>query len=279
MYAVLDGGRLHILLRAPFAESKESGYLSCCLDFSDATEPVGTNGICACHLSVDGDDVYAVNYLSGSLTKIGGETVLHHGKGTDSVRQEAAHTHYVGLSADKRYVLCTDLGLDTLFVYDRDLNAVSHAKVPDGYGIRHLTLSGDGSLIYAVNELVPSVSRFSFTDGIVTYLDTVQLPCACFKPTAAAIRLSKDEKILYVSVRGEQTVFTLKVGNGKPEMRSAFPCGGKGPRDFDLVNGFLVVCNEDSDGVAVLDAETGERRSEVRMKHPLCCVAKSDEEE
>lgn len=273
MYAVMDGERLHVLLRAPFAESEESGYFSCKADFSDVTKPVGTNGKCACHLAVHGEDVYAVNYLSGSLTKIGGVTVTHTGKGVNPIRQEAPHTHYVGLSVDNRFVLCTDLGLDTLFVYDRKLNEVSRAKVPDGYGIRHLVLTQDGRTVYAVNELVPSVSRFSFADGAVTYLETVLLPCEVPASTAAAIRLSEDEKRLYVSVRGENRIFVLGTGNGAPRLLHSFPCGGCGPRDFDLTGGFLTVCNEDSDEVSVLETETGEKRFSLSMKHPLCCIA------
>ncbi len=274
MYAVMDGERLHVLLRAPFAGSEESGYVSCKADFSDVTKPVGTNGKCACHLAVCGEDVYAVNYLSGSLTKIGEMTVTHTERSVNGnpIRQEAPHTHYVGLSVDNRFVFCTDLGADTLFVYDCKLNEVSRAKVPKGYGIRHLVLTRDGRTIYAVNELVPSVSRFSFVDGAVTYLETVLLPCEVPASTAAAIRLSEDEKRLYTSVRGENRIFVLNTEDGAPKLFHSFPSGGQGPRDFDLIDGFLIVCNEDSDEVSVPETETGEKRFSLPMKHPLCCV-------
>ena len=274
MYAVRGGERLHVLLRAPFVEREESGYFFCKTDFSDVSKLVGTNGKCACHLAVSGEDVYVVNYLNGSLTKIGGITVTHTEKGVNGnpTRQEAPHTHYVRLSADNRFIFCTDLGADTLFVYDYRLNEVSHAKVPNGYGIRHLVLTRNGRTIYAVNELVPSVSRFSFADGVVTYLDTVSLPCEVLTSTAAAIRLSEDEKRLYVSVRGENRIFALNTEDRVPKLIHSFPCGGCGPRDFDLIGGFLIVCNEGSDEVSVLETETGEKRFSLSMKHPFCCV-------
>lgn len=272
MYAVEKEGRLHILLRAPFADSEESGYFSCKPDFSDSTQLLGTHGKCACHLAVEGKDVYVANYISGNLTKLGDRVVTHQGAGVNPVRQEKAHTHYVGISADMQFVFCTDLGLDTLFVYDRDLNVVSSAKVPDGYGIRHLIQSKNGKEIWAVNELKPSVSRFAFADGKVNYIDTLLLPCEHKTPTAAAIRLSVAGKNLYASVRGEDAIYVLNTDGGKCELQTRFSCGGHGPRDFDLCGKYLICCNEDSDNVVVLDAQSGELLADYPMKHPLCCV-------
>ena len=176
MYAVNDGKRLHVLLRDPFAENyaknanarvnaeveKYSGYFTCNVDFSGCYEVQSTLGECACHLAADGNDVYIANYLSGNIVKNCRVACVHEGKGVNLPRQDMPHTHFVSFTPDKKYVLCCDLGLDAVFVYDRNLNDVSRAKVPEGYGVRHLVFSNDGQTVYAVNELVPAVSVFSF---------------------------------------------------------------------------------------------------------------------
>ncbi|MGN1061508.1 MAG: beta-propeller fold lactonase family protein, partial [Candidatus Scatosoma sp.] len=207
MYAVNDGKRLHILLRAPFGENyaknanartageneeKYSGYFSCNVDFSDCSEVQSTLGECACHLAAEGGDVYIANYLSGNIVKNCHVACTHEGKGVNLPRQDMPHTHFAAFTPDKRRVLCCDLGLDTVFVYDRNLNEISRAKVPDGYGVRHLGFSNDGSTVYAANELVPSVSLFSFDGKTLELKNTVKLPCEKANSTAAAIRLSAE---------------------------------------------------------------------------------------
>ena len=57
--------------------------------------------------------------------------------------------------------------MDTVFVYDRNLDYVSKARVPDGYGARHLALSPDGKYVYCVNELVSSVTVFAYERGVL----------------------------------------------------------------------------------------------------------------
>ncbi len=123
-------------------------------------EEILTDGISSCHLAVDGDDVYVANYSSGSVTKLGHPPVCHEGRGVNPLRQEKAHCHCTVFSPDKQFVLVCDLGIDTVFVYDRDLNEISRAKVPDGEGCRHLVFSKDGKFVYVENELGGSVSVF-----------------------------------------------------------------------------------------------------------------------
>lgn len=278
MYAVKGENKLCVLLRAPF-ENEESGYfeINYDLDESTATEWKGTRGVCACHLAVEGTDTYVVNYLSGNLVKNCSKERKHEGRGIHPKRQEAPHTHFVGLSPDKKHVLCCDLGLDTLFVYDRDLVPVAAAKVPAGYGIRHFVFSKDGNYVYAINELVPSVSVFAYDDGDVRYVKTVEIPVEDTTSTAAAIRLSADGKILYCSVRGENALYVFSVNDDELTLQQKRSCEGRGPRDiYLLADRYLVSCNENSDNAAIFalnGANIGEKVSEIEAcKGVLCCL-------
>ncbi len=270
MYAVISDDRLHILLRSSFSADDHSGYFSCKTDFTDRSEIRSTLGRCACHLAAEGNDVYIVNYLSGNIVKNCKKVVDHSGAGVNLPRQDMPHTHFVAFSPDKKYVLCCDLGLDTIFIYDRDLNEISRAKVPQGYGVRHLVFSKDGEFFYAVNELVPSVSIFKYSDGAAKYIDTTKFDCKDVNSTAAAIRL--DGNRLYASVRGENEIFVFDVCGATLRPIADFSCGGSGPRDFDLVGGFIVCANEGSDSVTVIEKKNCRIIEIVAMKSPLNVV-------
>lgn len=270
MYAVISDDRLHILLRSSFSADDHSGYFSCKTDFTDRSEIRSTLGRCACHLAAEGNDVYIVNYLSGNIVKNCKKVVDHSGAGVNLPRQDMPHTHFVAFSPDKKYVLCCDLGLDTIFVYDRNLNEVSRAKVPDGYGVRHLVFSKDGEFFYAVNELIPSISVFAYSNGNAEYLSTTKLDCKNKNSTAAAIRLDKNS--LYASVRGENEIYAYRVDGADFLFYGRFSCGGEGPRDFDLIGDYIVCANENSDNVTVIEKNDYRVVNELPMKNPLNVV-------
>lgn len=273
MYAAISDGRLHILLRSPFTanDNNNSGYFSCKTDFTDRSEIRSTLGRCACHLAVD-KDAYIVNYLSGNIVKNCKKVIDHSGAGVNLPRQDMPHTHFVAFSPDKKYVLCCDLGLDTIFIYDRDLNEISRAKVPDGYGVRHLVFSKNGKYIYAVNELIPSISVFAYSNGNAEYLSTTKLDCKNKNSTAAAIRSDENDNRLYVSVRGENEIYAYTADNAELLFYGRFPCGGEGPRDFDLIGDYIVCTNENSDNVTVIEKNDYRVVNELPIKNPLNVV-------
>ena len=241
-YLIFDGDSAYATLSRPFPDSESSGVirLSVASDgsLSRAGEIVSTGGKSACHLTEEGGDLYVANYRSGSVTKIGGNTVLHEGNGPDPIRQEAPHCHGAFFSPDKRYLLVCDLGLDTVFVYDRELNEISRAKVPDGAGCRHLVFSRDGRTVYVENEMGCSVSVFAYEDGRLLYRATC--PTRTYAPhdgpdKGAAIRLSRNGRRLYVTNRGENEVVVLSCRGEKLRVIGRAPTGGDEPRDFALL--------------------------------------------
>ncbi len=275
MYAVRAGGRLHILLRAPFKNGENSGYFSCSEDLSDKTGVRDTLGRVACHLCVIENDVYIANYISGNIVKNCERAAAHAGRGANAQRQESPHTHCVIPSPCGKHILCTDLGTDTLYIYDRELNLKGTAKVPEGYGIRHIVFSKDGKCIYAVNELIPSVSVFGWQNASARYLRTEKLTDAS-GATGAAIRLSKDGKFMYCSVRGENALYVLRADGANLTVEQKTDCGGDGPRDFHIIDDeFLICCNENSDNVIVFSLQNdkiGVKTCGLKLKKPLCAV-------
>lgn len=274
MYAVKCKKGLCVLLRQPFENNENSGYFFVDKDLQTATEIKSTQGVVACHLFVDNDDVYIVNYLSGNIVKNGEVIAQRTGKSLHPTRQTEPHTHFVGQTLDGYLAVC-DLGTDTLAIYDKDLCLISESKVPSGYGIRHLIFSKNGEYIYAVNELVPSVSVFRYVNGKTELINSVGIECKNKKANGAAIRLSDDGKYLYVSLREENAICVFSVDGESLALLQKTDCSGDSPRDFDICKNKLIVCNEKSEktiAYSIINGLIVNKVTESPIKNALCIV-------
>lgn len=277
MYMVVKERKMYIILRAPFTNG-DSGLIIYDIDDNgklvNPSEIFSTKGKVACHLAVEGEDVYCVNYISGSVIKMPELLVEHEGHGIHPQRQEKPHTHYVGVTPDHKYVCVTDLGLDTIFIYDKNLKCYGKAKVPEGHGVRHLAFSEDGKWLFAVNELMSTVSVFAYENGRLKFVDNCKILPSDFQgvSTAAAIRV-RDHKI-YVSNRGHDTIAILKFHNNRLELDGHIDCGGQTPRDFNFTGEYMLSANQDSHEICVFNTSDKFRLShKVAVPEPICvCV-------
>ena len=279
MYLELQGGTLRVLLLSPFADSAESGLVAVPLDddgtMGPPSVPVTTHGSEACHLCTRGGVTYVANYTSGSVFSTAGAFVARPGHGPDPGRQEMSHPHCILPTPDGKYLVGTDLGLDTVFVYDPQLREVSSAKVPDGHGPRHLVFTADGDLLLCVNELASTVTVFRYHDGMLTARGTFDaLPTPDKDSFAAAIRLAGGRVL--ISHRGQDSITCLRLSGETLTQEYTVPCGGHWPRDFLMAGGLLFCANERSDTVSVLRQEAGgltDTGLRLELPRPLCVTA------
>lgn len=251
-----DVGVLWTVLRAPFEESSDSGIVAFELDTGkQVTQAISTLGAVGCHIAVADGEVYCANYIGGSVFKSPDVLRIHEGHGTNSERQEAPHVHSVFLSPDKKYVLSCDLGLDTVFVYDRELRLISSARVPDGSGARHIAFSECGKYVYCINEMSATVSVFGYRDGMLTYIRDVNAKPSGFtgQGKGAAIKLSRGGKRMYVTERGSESIVTFDVCHDELTRVGEISSYGKEPRDFVLLAGgaWAACANQFSDSVSL----------------------------
>ena len=272
MYSVTSDNRICTLLRAPFVGKTDSGYFFCDEKLKNSTSIISTKGVVACHLDVIKNDVYAVNYLSGNIVKNGDIIAKRQGKSIHPTRQSEPHTHFIKHTHDGYFAVC-DLGTDTLAFYDNNLNLYSEEKVNSGYGIRHLAFSLDNRFIYSINELIPSISVFSYDNGKAKLLSTFDIKTTNEKANGAGIRISKDGKFLYVSLREENVICVFSVNGDKLELLQTVDCKGNSPRDFNIFNNLLVCTNELSNSVTVFSLDKGlikEYLYSYKINSPLC---------
>ncbi len=286
MYLAKGKRRLYAILRCP--EDKIGDMSSYLAEYSVrpggtlklASPLMNTHGCVACHLSVIDGDVYVANYSSGNVVKMPDSVITHHGSGPNLPRQSMAHTHYVGITPDKKYLTVADLGLDTVYLYNRDMTLHSTARVPSGHGARHLLFSNCGKYLFAVSELGSSLTVFSYDGDSLVFIDSVStLPQGFIgENISAAIRLHGGK--IYVSNRGHNSIAKLSFNGERLLLEATYPCGGKGPRDFDFIGEYIVVANQHSNSIDLLSPDYDSGGEIVGYTHadsfsapaPLCVL-------
>jgi len=256
-----------------------------------------------CHLTVDpaGQVLLVANYSSGSTAifpldkegKLGKATVYQHeGNGPNKGRQEGPHAHGVYLSADARFALVPDLGIDKVMVYDLDADNAKlltpnkpFAETAPGAGPRHLAFAKDGKFVYVINELDSTVGVYTYRaeDAEMRLQQTIStLPKEYKGPNKTAeIFLHPNGKFLYASNRGHKSiaVYAVDTTSGKLTLVEYAPIGGVWPRYFTLdpSGKFLLVCNRHTDDIVVLrvNAKSGKLTPagrSISVGQPVCLV-------
>lgn len=274
MYMVIEDRKMYVVLRAPF-ENNESGVIVYDIDKNgcliNPSGIISTRGEVACHIAVHKGNVYCANYTSGSVILLPDKLVQHRGTGINPTRQEGPHVHYVGMTPDEKYMCATDLGLDTIFLYQPDMTLHSCVKVPEGHGVRHLAFSEDGAYLFAVNELKSTVAVFEYDDGKLNLLDIQSCLPKSYQGESIASALRIKDGFIYVSNRGHDSIAVMKFENNKLEVLNYINCYGKTPRDFAFVGDYLFSANQDSNGVSVLSVKKEFALQQIlEIPEPIC---------
>lgn len=235
-------------------------------------------GAAPCYISVDSQKhlVFTANYHlatinvfsydeNGKLTFITNDTHEGHGPRAE---QDQAHPHFFDETPAGNLVSC-DLGIDAVDFYKLDGDKLKHLaryQMENGFGTRHLVFSPDGKTMYIVGELSSQVNVARLNENTWKFEDV-----ATYKTIpddfsdhngAAAIRISKDGKFIYISNRGHDSITVFKVlDDGKLELVQRISVFGSFPRDFnwDKDEKYLVVANQNTNNATLYrrNSETG----------------------
>lgn len=232
-------------------------------------------GSATCHVSLspEGRTLYAADYLSGGfwsasldeeglLSSIAAERI-YRGRGSNPERQECQHSHSMTPSPDGNIIIGCDLGLDRLFVFDRNLRLLTEVPVTDGYGPRHFAFTPDGRYGYLICELSCRVIAYEIEGCALKRISEYTLPEAggSKENTAAAIAVSADGRYLFSSVRGIDRIYCFSIAaSGELSLLGSSDCGGHCPRDFAVSSDcrYIFVANQFSDELSVLRTEMTE---------------------
>ncbi|SFN61781.1 lactonase family protein [Proteiniclasticum ruminis] len=246
-----------------------------------------------CHISTFEDRLLASNYHQGLLDLYALEEGMvrrrldqaaHEGSGPNEKRQEGPHVHFAMKNPHQSEVLVCDLGTDKVYRYEAsdELKKVGELLLPNGSGPRHIAFSKKHPYLYVFTELSSEIFVYDFKDGDYQLKQVVKTLPEDFQGenTGAAIRLSPDEKHLYVSNRGHDSISAFKIKeNHQLEKIGTYQTEGEHPRDFNLSPDgcFLLVAHMITNDLSLfrIDKQNGELtllKKGIRTPEPISIV-------
>ena len=266
--------------------------------------PQLAGGKAPCHLAVDhtGRTLIVVNYHTGVVASLpileGGalgpaaSVIQHRGSSVNRERQSSPHAHSVTISADNRFALVCDLGLDQILTYRIDAAGATltpaepaFTTTAPGSGPRHFAFSPDSRHAFVIAEMGGALTSYAYgaERGTLEERDTQSTLAPEFsgENKSAAVRVHPNGQFVYASNRGPDTlaVFRFDSTSGRLTLVEIVPSGGKAPRDFALSpdGKWLVAAHQDSNslGVFSVNPTTGRltptsARAEISM--PVCVL-------
>lgn len=258
---------------------------------------VRTGGAGPTHASVHpgGRHLLVANYFAGSVAvlpivadgrlsepsdvkvdagKIGPTRATNAPAGSFAVSgHDRTHAHMIQADRSGRFVLHTDLGLDTIFVWRFDdqrgtlsPNDPPSVSLPPGDGPRHFHCHPNGRWFYSIQEEGSTIVLFDYepASGRLTARQTISTlpPGFAGSNFCSAILVSADGRYVYAGNRLHDSIGIFSVG---PDGRLTYVgeewTRGDYPRSFgfDPTGRFFYCCNQRADNVTVfrVDRESG----------------------
>ncbi len=200
----------------------------------------------SCYVSWHDDRIYCANYHAGHFTVLSWQNGKLAVIRTVTIREKAG-CHQVIFHSDRILVPCLLLDEVRMFSYDLEpLGTISFLK---GTGPRHGVFRKDGSVLYLTSEL--SNELFMIDTGSWTVRKSVSvLPEGKMHLTdGAAIRMSANEKTVYVSTRTENIITAADAET--LAVKQIISCGGDHPRDIYRFENWLLSANRFTNDVCV----------------------------
>lgn len=235
---------------------------------------VSSQGAHPCYVAIDsdGENVAVSNYSGGTVAlyqtlENGGLTdafqVINHNN--DSITSHAHSAQYID-----NFLIVADLGKNAVYEYAKkgtsySLKSNSIVAMNEKSGPRHFVFDATKKFIYIINEHANSITtakkngeNFELLGHTSTLADSFKGESYC-----ADIHISKDQKFVYGSNRGENSIVVFKrdLETGNLEKIQNISTEGNWPRNFTLSpNGkHLLVANQKSNNISVykIDAASG----------------------
>ncbi len=273
----------------------ESGFISSYKIKDDGSlvllTRISSMGKGPCHISINklGTTICVSNYVAGTIAlypinKDGSlaeaTQVFNHNS-----KERESHAHSALFFNDELFV--ADLGRNAMYQYILEngsykLKSEAIVKTEGNPGPRHFKLTKDGKFIYLINEYGATITTIKRTKKGFKQIDednTLEPGFTEFNK-CADIHLTKDERFVYGSNRGENTiaVFERNIKNGKLDKIQSMSVHGDWPRNFSLdpTGKFLLVANMRTENIAVfsIDKNAGTLKylHDFKVPEPVCLI-------
>ena len=252
-----------------------------------------------CHISLFDSYLLASNYHDGNLDLYQLEkemvrkridSIKHEGNGPDEKRQEGSRLHFALKNPLNEDILACDLGTDKVYLYALEKNSFEEVilekkgeiLLPPGSGPRHLTFLKKAKFLYIFSELSSEIFVYDFRNGDYILKQAIKTLPEDFSGdnTGAAIRVTPDNRFLYVSNRGHNSLSAFKIKeNHLLEKIQTISTEGDHPRDFNITpdGEFLLVANMISNDLTLfkINRDSGKLtllKKDIKTPEPVSIV-------
>ena len=240
-----------------------------------------------CHVVFDKNNnrIAISNYSGGNVAVIQAD-----GSGllTDSVQildqndiSEKAHAHFSMFDGNR--LLVSDLGRNKIFSYTEKDGKFTGSDFDFidfdiKSGPRHFAIDQSSENLYSLTEYGNTLNVFSLSDGQKS--QTIGTKSKVFKGDtyAADVKISADQKFLYASNRGENSIALFSIAeDGALEHVENQDVHGDWPRNFTLdpSGKWLLVANQRSNNISVFSVDVNGKISFVKSYEigaPVCLL-------
>lgn len=252
-----------------------------------------THGTSPCYIALNTSQTHLVsaNYWTGNIAvhKLDNKGLpiepaiirQNQGSGPNLQRQTKAHAHWAKFSLDEKFLYVVDLGTDEVLGYRFDKKTgqlgekFTAFKCPPGFGPRHMYLHKGGVHAYLVGELTSEIAvLIKQDDGSFKEAQTLStLPEGYVGDNIAAhIDTALDEKIIYVSNRGYNSICVFERGDdGLLSRKQIALTGGNWPRFFKVLKGLdrVLVAHQKSNDITIMRFDRAGYLSQTGQKIAL----------
>ncbi|WP_139957162.1 lactonase family protein [Flavicella sediminum] len=253
----------------------------------EKTATISANGKSPCHLGINkkGNKLVVSNYGGGNFSIFPiADGILKEAVQIVNLNgaDKKAHTHSAQFHKNELFV--ADLGVNTLEHYSFNKKRyISQKSIPitQKAGPRHFVVTKKRDFIYIINEYGGTITTLKKQGDsyartgkdVATVKEGYKGKISC-----ADIHLSNDEKFIYGTTRGENTIAVFKRNkkDGSIEQIQNISTEGNWPRNFTLApdGNFLLVANKLSSNITVfsVDKKTGKLTylHETASPNPSC---------
>lgn len=272
---------------------------------------VDIDGMRGCHLATDqtGKYLFVAGFHDGKVTvvhthadgRLGSvmDGVFHRGTGTVAERTFRPHVCCVRPTPDNKYLCAVDNGIDQVIIYRinteaHKLQQVEILRMQRESGPRVVRFSKDGRFMYVLCELQNEIEVYSYDgSGKQPVFEKIQEISTLSDEdeedsydAAEAMALSPDEKYLFCSTAGDNTVGLFKIDEktGLLEKEFALPISGEYPKSVTpFPDGkHIAVVNNSSNSVTTFTVNYKEKTLVMKgrpqkVDMPNCLVFKEIE--
>lgn len=168
-----------------------------------------------------------------------------------------AGCHQILLHGPLMLVPCLTQNRILCFDRTKDFEKTGELLFPEKSGPRHGIFNRAHSKFWVVSEWSNEIYYFAVQDDKFQLTETFPL-LKRDAGAAAAVRLSNDERFLYISLRGADQIAVLAVEGEQLELVERVPSQGEHPRDFILSRDgqFLLAVNRNRGGLVSMKRDT-----------------------